>query len=127
MSLRLRSAALLATVALLASGCSTLKEKDPFRVSVSYDLDQTKATVTTPDEIVVNARFGFVQVVNNTEEKMNFDIDDLAVFESILPGRSKEVQIDEARNNRSYIFYDHTHPGLIQGLMIVRFSDKKHG
>ncbi len=125
MTSKIRFTALVVTLGLVASGCSTLKEKDPFRVSVSYDLDQSNTVVVTPPEITVDGRFGYVAVANNTEKMMNFDIDDLAVYESILPGRTKEVLVDEAVDGRSYEFYDHKNPGIIEGLLIVRFREDR--
>lgn len=123
MTLKIRSAVLVVVVALLLPGCSALREKEPFQATVSYDLDQTGKLVVTPPEIVVPGRFGYVQVVNNTETRRNFDIDELAVFEGILPGRSKLVLVDEAENNKSYRFYDHTNPGTVSGLVITRYSN----
>lgn len=122
-NIRLRTCVLaIACLALLGSSCSVLRDAEPFTQTLSLDLDQNDDLVVTPSEFTVDGRFGRVEVINNTETKRNFDIDELAVFEGIVAGKSKVVAIEDAEDNKTYRFYDHEDPdGDLTGKMIVRY------
>lgn len=114
-------ALVLSGVALVAPACSALRDSQPFTVTVSYDRSPGGGAIVTPLKFDADNAFGEVQVVNNTDEKRGFAIDDLAVFETIPAGQSKLVSIQEAKNNRTYTFYDQLHPKDFEGQMVVKY------
>lgn len=107
--------------------CTKLRDKEPFTVTVTYaDAPDGSLVVTGPDPknpllLTGDADFGQVQVVNDSAKEHAFSIDDLAVYETIPPGRTKTLTVQEAKDNRTYTFYCHLHPGEFQGKLQIHY------
>ncbi|MFA5891276.1 MAG: cupredoxin domain-containing protein [Actinomycetota bacterium] len=121
MTRRIIFPALFVALGLVVSACGFLKDAPPFTATISYNSGVGGAVVVSPATFEADAAFGEVQVVNNTDVKRGFAIDDLAVYETIASGHSKLVVIQEAKDGKTYEFYDQLHPGAIKGLMVVKY------
>lgn len=121
MTRRILAPTLLIVLGLLASGCSFLRDAQPFTATVSYNPGTGAAVAVSPESFEADSGFGEVQVVNNTDVERGFAIDDLAVYETIPAGHSKLVILQEAKDGRTYKFYDHLHPGEVLGRMVVKY------
>lgn len=97
---------LLALSTLLA-GCDALRDSEPFVATVTYEQQPDGSILVEPPTIVADNSWGQIQVDNQTDCKRGFAIDDLAVFEQIPARQVLAVRVDEAKDGRTYNFYDH--------------------
>jgi hypothetical protein len=114
---------LLAVVALAFAvpGCAFFRDPiQPWQKDIVYE-KRGDAVIPVPNAVTVDAPFGYVLLTNDTTELRGFAIDDLAVYERIKPEATVRIRVDEARNRRTYLFYDHLHPGTIRGRIVTRF------
>jgi len=110
-------------VAALGSSCSALKDAEPWTQTLTYNDDGGRSPVAiTPKVLQGDAADGVIQIVNNTVVERGFAIDELAVYETIPSGQTKNVDVREAKNHRTYTFYDHKHPGEIKGTIVVLYK-----
>ena len=121
MTRRILVPTLFVLLGLLASSCGFLRDAQPFTATVAYNPGDGGTVVVSPPSFDADAAFGEVQVVNNTDIERGFAIDDLAVYETIPAGHSKLVILQEAKDGRTYEFYDHLHPDAVRGTMVVKF------
>lgn len=110
--------ALLAALTIAGTACDALRDSEPFTMTVVY-LQQADGTVKVTVSGNADNSFGQVQVDNQTDLKRGFAIDDLAVYEEIPAREVRTVEVDEARDGRTYAFYDHKNPGTVRGEMVV--------
>lgn len=117
-----RRRVLIAVFALLMASCSALKDaREPWEADLRYE-DVSGAAVAEPATLRADGPFGRVQVSNFTQVKRGFAIEELAIYEQILPDRTLRVVVDEARDGKTYAFYDHLHPkDGPRGKLVVRF------
>lgn len=118
--------ALALSVAVFAPSCAALKDAEPWTQTITYDDNGGKGPLTiTPTELVGDSAFGQVQVVNNTITERAFSIDDLSVYEKIPAEQSRLVEVGEAKNHRTYTFYDQLHPNEIRGTLKIEYKSKE--
>lgn len=91
----------------LLSACDALRDSEPFTAAVTYEQQPDGSIVVEPPEILADNSFGQIQVDNQTDCRRGFAIDDLAVYEEIPARQVRTVSVDEARDGRTYQFYDH--------------------
>ena len=122
---RITAAILALTVGLSLTGCASLRDQEPFSKTIVYDDDPvTGRIIIEPLEFEADWSYGQIQVVNRTQEKHGFAIRELAVFEEIPRGLQRTVNIDEARDGKTYTFECQLHDGEFFGKMIVRFKSE---
>lgn len=115
----------------LSSACSALKDQEPWTQTLKYDDHSGEGPLTiTPTKDGVptlegDASFGEVQVVNNTIKERGFAIDELAVYEKIPAGQTRVVAVNDAKNHRTYRWYDLVNPNEIKGRLVVEFRAKE--
>jgi hypothetical protein len=106
------------------SGCAALRDAEPFTKTVIYDEDPATGRLTVePLNFDADWSYGEIQVLNRTEEEHGFAIRELAVFEKIPKGLQRTVNINEARDGRTYTFECHLHPNEFFGRITVNYKD----
>lgn len=119
--MRRRAVALASVLALAASACSWFEDPiEPWQRDIIYE-ERAGAVVAVPETLTVDAPFGFILLTNDTTRLRGFAIDELAVYERIRPEGQVRIRVEEARDRRTYVFYDHVHPGTIRGTIVTRF------
>lgn len=102
-------------------GCAQLRDPiQAWQVDISYR-GSGKKVVAVPPTVTVDGPFGYVVLTNDTPQPRGFAIDALAVYERINPDVTLRIRVEEARNRRTYVFYDHLHPGTVRGSIRTRF------
>lgn len=120
---RVLTATLALVCGLSLSGCASLRDQEPFTVTVIYDEDPiTGRLKVEPLTFEADWSFGEVQVLNKTDKEHGFAIRELAVFERIPKGLSRIVRVDEARDGRTYTFECQLHDGEFAGTMTVKYK-----
>jgi hypothetical protein len=117
---------IITSIALLAltiagTGCDALRDSEPFTITVTYVQGPDGTITLEPAEIIADNSWGQVQVDNQTDARRGFAIDDLAVYEEIPARDVRTIQVDEAKDGRTYAFYDHKNPGEVEGEIKVRY------
>lgn len=116
-----RLAVLLAVLSLAFVSCSALRDpREPWEASVQFQERDGKA-VAVPDRVRVEGPYGFLEVTNFTHVRRGFAIDELAVYEEIKGDSGTRITVREARDGRSYRFYDHLNPDGPRGQLVVRY------
>lgn len=119
-----RIIALAAALGLVAPACGILKDpREAWQKDISYE-EVGGRVVAVPSVIEVDGPFGLIIVTNNTDKLRGFAIDalNLAFFEDVRPDASRQITIEELRDNRTYHFYDHKQRDRsLQGLIVVRY------
>lgn len=118
---KLRLLALASIVALVAPGCAFLRDPiQPWQKDIIYE-QRGSRVVAVPPTVTVDASLGYIVLTNDTTKVRGFAIDALAVYEKIRPNATVRIRVEEARDHRTYPFYDHLHPGTIRGRILTRF------
>jgi hypothetical protein len=105
----------------LLGACAQLRDPiQPWQVDVSYQ-EAGKRITAVPAAVTVDGPFGYVVLTNDTSQPRGFAIDDLAVYERINPEVTLRIRVEEARDHRTYVFFDQLHPGTLRGTIRTRF------
>jgi len=94
-------------LAALLTGCDALRDSEPFVATVTYQQQEDGSILIEPETIEADNSYGQIQVDNQTDCRRGFAVDDLAVYEEIPARQVKTVGVDEAKDGRTYTFYDH--------------------
>lgn len=120
-------AAIALAAALLAPACGALKDPiEPWDKSLNYE-GTIRTLEAQPSVVEVDGPFGFLTITNNTPVERGFAIDELAVYEKIIPDGQFRVHVEEAKDGQRYPFYDHVtgDDDKPMGYLVVKFKKEE--